>query len=346
MFRALLRALLTAGAVAALAAAAGVAHAEPAIRAETFFVPSTDPAIRLHVRNKRPADADRFDEDHVVVFVHGATYPSESAFDLALPGGSWMDWIAARGFDVYAMDVRGYGRSTRTAESGAQSTGPAVRTPEAIDDVAAVLEFVRRRTGAARVNLVGWSWGTALMAGYTARHNERVKRLALFAPLWIFRDPSALGARGEFREIRRADARRRSLESIPAGRAGEISPAAWFDQWWAANLAARADAGRGAGPDTPSALRVPNGALKDVEEYWMSGRPTWEPSDIRVPVLLVLGEWDRDTPPYMAQSIYDRLDNTPYRRQVVLREGTHAMPLEKNRLSLMREVQSFLETTF
>jgi hypothetical protein len=41
----------------------------------------------------------------VVLFVHGATYPAESSFDLALDGVSWMDWIAQRGWDVDLLDM-------------------------------------------------------------------------------------------------------------------------------------------------------------------------------------------------------------------------------------------------
>ena len=65
-----------------------------------------------------------------------------------------------------------------------------------------------------------------------------------------------------------------------------------------------------------------------------------------MPTLLILAEWDRDTPPYMAQEVFARLTNAPYRRHVVLREGTHAIVLEKNRMNLLREVQNFLEGSY
>ena len=51
--------------------------------------------------------------DKILLFVHGATYPAETAFDLPIEGVSMMDLIAMRGYDVYLVDVRGYGRSTR-----------------------------------------------------------------------------------------------------------------------------------------------------------------------------------------------------------------------------------------
>ena len=80
------------------------------------MVPSADPGIEIYVRNKRPADMTAFRPERTVLYVHGATYPASTAFDLALDGLSWMDYIAARGYDVYLLDVRGYGKSTRPQE--------------------------------------------------------------------------------------------------------------------------------------------------------------------------------------------------------------------------------------
>ena len=75
---------------------------------EEFRVPS-EPGIEIYVRNKRPADMKQFSGSRTVLFVHGATYPSETAFDLKLNGVSWMEYIARHGYDVYLLDVSGYG---------------------------------------------------------------------------------------------------------------------------------------------------------------------------------------------------------------------------------------------
>jgi hypothetical protein len=45
----------------------------------------------------------------------------------------------------------------------------------------------------------------------------------------------------------------------------------------------------------------------------------------------------------MAQEVFSRLVNTPYKRQIVLAEGTHAIVVEKNRMELIKEVQRFLD---
>src|SRR5882762_1568047 len=51
--------------------------------------------------------------DKVVLFVHGAGTPAEVAFDVPYQDYSWMAYLAQAGFDVFAMDMTGYGRSTR-----------------------------------------------------------------------------------------------------------------------------------------------------------------------------------------------------------------------------------------
>jgi hypothetical protein len=51
--------------------------------------------------------------------------------------------------------------------------------------------------------------------------------------------------------------------------------------------------------------------------------------------LLILAEWDQDTPLYMAQEVFAKLTNAPYKRHVLIGEGTHAVAVEKNRMHLI-----------
>jgi hypothetical protein len=43
----------------------------------------------------------------------GVGTPSKVAFDVRYQDYSWMEYLAREGFDVFAMDTTGYGRSTR-----------------------------------------------------------------------------------------------------------------------------------------------------------------------------------------------------------------------------------------
>jgi esterase/lipase len=83
--------------------------------------------------------------------------------------------------------------------------------------------------------------------------------------------------------------------------------------------------------------------VADTAENWASGKTMYDPAQITVPALIAIGEWDSDTPPTMAQAIFPLMVNSPGKRLVMLAEGTHHMMLEKNRLSLFRAVQAFLD---
>ena len=93
----------------------------PKILMEEMMVPAADLGIEIYVRNKFPAEMTAYRSERTALFVHGATYPSSAAFDLALDDMSWMDYIALRGYDVYLLDLRGYGKSTRPKEMAEKS---------------------------------------------------------------------------------------------------------------------------------------------------------------------------------------------------------------------------------
>jgi pimeloyl-ACP methyl ester carboxylesterase len=317
----------------------------PRLVTEEMMVPSADAGIEIYVRNKRPADMTAFRADRTVLYVHGATYPASTAFDLPLGGTSWMDYIAARGYDVYLLDLRGYGKSTRPKEMSEkpESNAPIVRGDTAVKDIGAVVDFVLQRRNIARLNLIGWSWGTTLMATYTTQHADKVERLVLYAPVWIRTTPSLVqagpGPTPAYRTVRKDQALGRWLTGVPEDKKAPLIPAGWFDQWADATWATDADGAK----MNPPVLRAPNGVVQDGAEFFGAGKAYYDPAKITVPTLLVGAEWDRDAPPYMSQALFPLLVNAPGKRYVQLAEGTHTIIMEKNRLALFGAVQAFLD---
>jgi pimeloyl-ACP methyl ester carboxylesterase len=325
---------------AMLAVAPQAPAASGALASEDFEVPALDPGITLHLHNKHPPLSASQRGAGIVLFVHGATFPASSTFDVPLRGASWMDRIAAAGFDTYALDLRGYGGSTRPAAMSQppEANPPFARTDEAVRDIAAAVDFILARRAATQLTLIGWSWGTTTTAAYAARHPDKVGRLVLVSPVWLGVQPPRYT--GAYRTSTRESARAFAIAGMPKDRVDEIAPLEYFDAWWKATQATDPDGAK----RSPPVVRSPNGVLQDFAELWAAGKPgAYDPALIRAPTLLVVGEWDVVTPPAMAQGLFPRLANARDRRLVLLAEATHFLIIEKHRERLMREVQNFLD---
>ncbi|MCP4620086.1 MAG: alpha/beta hydrolase [Bradyrhizobium sp.] len=317
----------------------------PQLVTEEMMVKSSDPGIEIYVRNKRPANMTSFRPEQTVLYVHGATYPSETAFDLKLDGQSWMDYIASRGYDVWLLDLRGYGKSTRPAEMSAkpEDNGPIVQGVTAVKDIGTAVDFILQKRNIPRLNLLGWSWGTTLMATYTTQNASKVERLVLYAPAWIRQTASLVqagpGKLGAYRMVNRDQAKERWYTGVPEDKKAALIPAGWFDAWADATFATDPVGAK----MSPPVVRAPNGVVQDSTDFFGAGKAYYDPAKITVPTLLIHAEWDKDTPPYMAQTLFPLLVTSPGKRYVALPEGTHSIIMEKNRMMLFEAVQAFLD---
>jgi pimeloyl-ACP methyl ester carboxylesterase len=194
------------GLVAALAAPA--LAQETRTREHTVTVTSTVPVIagqksKLYLRERAlPAVLRKGAGDKVVLFVHGAGTPAEVSFDVPYQDYSWMDYLAAAGYDVFTVDMTGYGRSARPAPmndkcnlSPEQQKNFGVSCPQAYpgaltnidsdwNDISAAVDYIRKLRHAEKINLVGWSQGGPRAGGWTALHPDQVVKLILLAPAY------------------------------------------------------------------------------------------------------------------------------------------------------------------
>jgi pimeloyl-ACP methyl ester carboxylesterase len=120
---------------------------------------------------------------------------------------SWMAYLAHAGFDVFSMDMTGYGRSTRPAamndpcnlSAGQQALFVPALIPKACDasyphqmttlpsdwhDIDAVVDHVRALRHVEKLNLLAWSLGGPRSGGYAAQHADKVAKLVLLAPAY------------------------------------------------------------------------------------------------------------------------------------------------------------------
>ena len=141
--------------------------------------------------------------DKVVLFIHGAGTPAEVAFDVPYQDYSWMQFLAREGFDVFSMDMTGYGRSSRPAPMNdpcnlskeqravfaaspckSAVTGPITTIATDWQDIDSVVDHLRAMRHVEKVNLIGWSQGGPRSGGYAAQHPEKVARLVVLAPAY------------------------------------------------------------------------------------------------------------------------------------------------------------------
>lgn len=138
-----------------------------------------------------------------VLLVHGMFSPCTVAFDLDRPGYSWMDDLIRNGFDAFALDLTGYGRSARPMMDRIANINPELRRTMGVgdpsdaqqpsypfelvtsqtewDEIDRVVEFICDLRGCRKVNLIGWSSGGKRAGGYAVMRPDRVESLILYA---------------------------------------------------------------------------------------------------------------------------------------------------------------------
>src|SRR5215469_18150593 len=157
---------------------AGPALAD-ATRTRDHTVTSTVPVIageksKLYIRERAlPRVLRHGAGDKVVLFVHGAGTPAEVSFDVPYRDYSWMGYLAAAGYDVFSVDMEGYGRSARPKSmndkcnlSPEQQKGFGVNCPQNYpgnltniesdwNDISAAVAFIQKLRRVQKLNLVG-----------------------------------------------------------------------------------------------------------------------------------------------------------------------------------------------
>jgi pimeloyl-ACP methyl ester carboxylesterase len=307
---------------------------------EHFRIAGYPATIKVFLRHLPPARKNNAMKENVVLFVHGATFPSALAAAFRFNGHSWMDDLSFAGFDVWALDFAGYGESDRYPEMSvpAESNPPLGRADVCSRQIASAVDFIRDHQKIDRVSIIAHSWGTLAAGLYATQHPEKVGRLALFGPPAMRHvEEAEPGKRVGWWCVTEEAQKKRFDGYVPPGEKAVLDPE-HFIIWGPAYLATDAESSR----RKPPCVIVPNGPLADIEDAW-HGRFIYDPVKIESPVLIIRGEWDTITTYEDAQWLYQAMRSAPLKRDVVISRGTHVMHLEQSRYQLYREVQTFLE---
>ena len=323
---------------------------------QDYFIDAVDPGIKLFVRSKMAEGQSQFSNDNIVLFVHGATYPSTPDFDLQYKDYSWADWMVEKGYVVYMFDKRNYGFSTRekAMDEPAASNKPVSRSYLVIRDIGAVVDHIRKKHNVNKVSLIGWSWGAMTAGYYTSLNSEKVKTLVMYAPAYAFGLHTNLGPGSGLQNKRKPyefnygmGAYRLGSKTANDGRwDGEI-PVADKNSYREEGVrdafaleALKTDPTTES--RTPPALRAPNGVMEDTFMQ-ATGRSIWNASSIYVPTLVIAGEFDTWSYPEDREGLMRDLSNAPVKKSVLIRNATHFVLFEKPRLEFFTEIANFLK---
>ncbi len=291
----------------------------------------------------------------VVLFVHGAGTPAEVAFDTPYQDYSWMAYLAKAGFDVFAMDMTGYGRSTRPAAMNDACNASPEQQPQFVPalipatcaatraqpittlasdwhDIDAVVDHLRTLRAVDQVALLAWSQGGPRAGGYAAQFPGKVSRLVVLAPAYNRTSPlvpptvlapntAPMSAQNQVEFAANWD---RQL-----GCPDQYDPAASAVIW--ADLVASDPVGATWGPGVRRAPQVPTGGFNQAVVTKM-----------QTPFLMVAGAFDKQVPPERVRELYADLGS----KQKVILElacSSHNAMWEKNRSLLFKASLEWLK---
>jgi pimeloyl-ACP methyl ester carboxylesterase len=257
-----------------------------------------------------------------ILFVHGSSMASQPTFDLDVPGrpdSSAMEYFAKQGYDCWCVDMEGYGRSTKDRDNNAPISFGA-------DDCYAAAQYIQKLHGPRPLLVYGISSG-ALRAGlFAERHPGMVDRLALDATVWTGEGSPTLAERRkklpEFQSKNRRPIDRAFVHSIfnrdHPGTADERVIDAFADAI------------------TKLDDSVPTGTYVDM----CSKLPVNNPENIRVPTLIMRGQWDGIAGFDDLIEFFKRLPN-PDKQFAVMPGISHASFQQKNYMLVYHILLSF-----
>ena len=258
----------------------------------------------------------------IVILLHGSATAGRESFDLQVsgkPSYSLMDVLAEGGFDVFALDIRGFGRSSHPDGH--------ITTADASEDLNAVVDYILKLKKAKKINLLGWSWGTQYGGMFIMNHPEKVAKYVSYAQMHI--DSADLVKRKPKIEIFRKSPYVNITEAGWKGRFYSMAPAEVNDSDIIDEYAKVASLVE---------FRTPTGPQLDM----VTIMPMVSPRLLSVPTMLIHGEHDDVADMEGLLPFFKQLPNS-YKRYVIIPGAGHMMHLQKGHRLFQQEVIGFLK---
>ena len=307
-------------------------------REELFRTPSHLDGCALFLRYLPPTTR-QVGEPKIVLYVHGATFPSALSIAHRFDGRSWRDELADAGFHVWGLDFLGFGASDRYPEmaASAEHHAPLGRADSACRQLERAVRFICDWHRAPRISLIAHSWGTIAAGLFAGQFPELIERLVFFGPITWRPGKAAPASYPAWQCISLDDQWTRFTEDVPK-RAAPVLSQRHFAEWGELYL----DTDPQSRTRKPARVKTPSGPWQDVAAAWI-GELGYDPGLIRAPLAILRGEWDNVTTDADARWLFDAATGSPIRRDVKISRATHLMHLEESRHQLYQEARCFLE---
>jgi pimeloyl-ACP methyl ester carboxylesterase len=302
-----------------------------------FRIPSPQAGLRLFLRYLAPTSPPP--DKGILLYVHGATFPSALSVAHRFDGRSWRDELCAAGFHVWGLDFQGFGGSDRYPEmSEDPDNKPALGCAKHADlQIEQAVRFIIAFHDTQRISLIAHSWGTIPTGSFAGRCPELVDRIVFFAPISKRSgDPKIIPTLPAWRLVTAQAQWDRFIEDVPSNESSVLSRR-HFNEW--AELYLRTD--QESRFRQPASVKVPCGPAQDIEAAW-HGHLGYDPAAVLAPVAIVRGEWDHLVDDLDAASLFAALSSSSNKRDIKIGRSTHLMHLEQNRYALYREAETFL----
>jgi pimeloyl-ACP methyl ester carboxylesterase len=299
-------------------------------------IPGSQPGLSLFLRHLPPPDGRP--ARGIVLYVHGATFPSALSIAHRFDGRSWRDELCEAGFHVWGFDFHGYGHSDPYPAMAESPDGcdPLCTVEDAWRQLELAVRFICQHHATERISLIAHSWGTIVAGRFATGCPRRVARLVLFGAIARRDGEAAPPHCPPWRLVSLQDQWQRFTAEVPAGELPVLSRR-HFDQWSERYL----DSDPESRTRTPPSVRTPSGPWSDIARAW-TGDLGYDPSRVRAPVAIIRGEWDSMCNDADAAWLFAAFTGSPIRRDVKISRGTHLLHLEASRYALYRETQTFL----
>ncbi len=293
----------------------------------------TDNGLKLALHHYTPGQKPM--AQGAVLYIHGATFPSELAVGFRFDGFSWADDLEGAGFDVWALDFAGFGQSQRYGGHQIDAF-PGTWTSATRQIELAVAEIIAR-TGVQNVSIIAHSWGTIPAGAFAVSKPDLVSRLVMFGPIAQRQETMSSTSHPPFRTITVQSQYDRFVKDVPPHEPAVLSDT-HFAEWATAYLAT--DEHNAAAQ--PRSVQVPAGPAVDIGAAWAGDLP-YDPSQIKCPVCIIRGEWDSVCNDNDARWLFDKMTCATPKQDIKLSRATHLAHLETGRFELYRTTRSFLQ---